>query len=776
MLIVVVLLIIRIGYFSAENRRREEERAIQRENNLIKQREREIEQAKQQNKKGLEHWSCHEYNDAFQYFRSSYNFGNEDAKYNLALCYYYGYGVAKNYKKAFTLFMGVTGECQPKAFLYLGRSFYFGLGTYVDYSSAVNYFNKAIAAGNTTASYYLALCYLDGNGVAQDIQNAISILQSLAYTGDRMSMAKLGMIYNIKQYGVQNYSLAYEWYTKAAEAGDIQSPLRIAWLYEYGRGVGKDLETAKSWYDKALEREAIGISYYYGKFLITHNLDIDKGFDLLNNAILNNDPKAMVFMGECLTNGNRIEIDYNKAFELFETAASLGDSDANAELAQAYYFGRGTDENIEKAAELCKQAIKENNNLARFILAQIFYWSNNTYGTVDEAISLLTDAAMNSYIPAQILLGDWYGPNGHNSKTDLYEQRKWYKIAAASGDAEGEFSLGDLYISSAYIFVPVDNYLFDEPIDDKFEKNLSEKGFELIMSAEKKAIVDNNRSLLYRIAQSLCWHYMERRNEQFDFTDEYEKIRDERFEHGMYLFRRYVDLDTIPFPAEYEKFKKHHEELFQKYLPVSLDSLTKLSSQWDCLRLRKTLNEIPYKCIVDYHPTSVNYISEKIKEERQLIWDFKEGDTIAMKKVEEHVREILEDQFKHLTRYLTLVCIPASSSKTNDRRYRDFAALLCQQCEMSNSFDHIRIIQDADEAKHMGGTEPAKIEFDKEFFYGKNVILFDDVVTSGRSMFKMKRKLADLGACTIAAISIGKTTHTRPEDAVDLTEDDDFKY
>ena len=41
------------------------------------------------------------------------------------------------------------------------------------------------------------------------------------------------------------------------------------------------------------------------------------------------------------------------------------------------------------------------------------------------------------------------------------------------------------------------------------------------------------------------------------------------------------------------------------------------------------------------------------------------------------------------------------------------------------------------------------------------IILFDDVITTGKSMLIFKRKLEKLGATVIAGVAIGITTHER---------------
>lgn len=65
------------------------------------------------------------------------------------------------------------------------------------------------------------------------------------------------------------------------------------------------------------------------------------------------------------------------------------------------------------------------------------------------------------------------------------------------------------------------------------------------------------------------------------------------------------------------------------------------------------------------------------------------------------------------------------------------------------------------EAKHLGGVAQAQFSINSDYFKDKYVILFDDVITSGRSMENFKRLLEGSGAKVIAGLSIGKTRHER---------------
>lgn len=122
----------------------------------------------------------------------------------------------------------------------------------------------------------------------------------------------------------------------------------------------------------------------------------------------------------------------------------------------------------------------------------------------------------------------------------------------------------------------------------------------------------------------------------------------------------------------------------------------------------------------------------------------------------------LNSSFGENVKSLTLACIPASTEKRNQLRYERFADTLCSNLHMDNAFPHIHFEQEGT-PKHMsfynGGYRNASFSFDKEFFNGKSVILFDDIITSGKSMERFSQSLSECGASVICGISIARTRH-----------------
>lgn len=181
---------------------------------------------------------------------------------------------------------------------------------------------------------------------------------------------------------------------------------------------------------------------------------------------------------------------------------------------------------------------------------------------------------------------------------------------------------------------------------------------------------------------------------------------------------------------------------------------------------------MPYTYLVNYYPTTCDF--EATQEEwydRWLIWNFKntpgkiyqEEYDEALNKVVTRVAKKLKDIFgDDLLKQMTLVCIPASTKEKTERRYKEFYTALCEITKMESAYNYIEVIEDGT-AAHTGGAglQLNKILFSEDFFKNKNILLFDDVITHGRSMIQMRNKMKRMGAFVIGGFSIGRTKHHR---------------
>ena len=190
-------------------------------------------------------------------------------------------------------------------------------------------------------------------------------------------------------------------------------------------------------------------------------------------------------------------------------------------------------------------------------------------------------------------------------------------------------------------------------------------------------------------------------------------------------------------------------------------------ASWPCLS-----NGLHYNWLVDYAAFSAFGTFELSAEEwekRDLIVNFKGNSELtteidhqqAVDKAIDLVSSFLKAVFSgkegaknsHSTlSQLTLVCLPASTRKHTERRFRKFSEQVCAATGMQNAYNAFSFTTTKDE----DGDEVDTLHIDETFFQGKQVILFDDIIASGGSIVRFAEKLEKSGAKVIVALALGK--------------------
>ena len=172
---------------------------------------------------------------------------------------------------------------------------------------------------------------------------------------------------------------------------------------------------------------------------------------------------------------------------------------------------------------------------------------------------------------------------------------------------------------------------------------------------------------------------------------------------------------------------------------------------------------IKHQWFVPYYPyyKYKESATADMRADWKFIWNFKDGESTqahddALQRAIDLTESALRQTFRKNVDKLTLVCLPASSAKTNKWRFEKFSRAVCKDLGMENGFKHIKITADA-APKHSGGSGKPEKWYDSSFFRGKYVIIFDDVSTSGKSLVKEKAKLESLGTKVIGAITLAQT-------------------
>ena len=109
-----------------------------------------------------------------------------------------------------------------------------------------------------------------------------------------------------------------------------------------------------------------------------------------------------------------------------------------------------------------------------------------------------------------------------------------------------------------------------------------------------------------------------------------------------------------------------------------------------------------------------------------------------------------------------IVCIPASTMCAHVRRWKRFAQLLCKQTGAIDGFSHIEICGNRKRAHITGEYELATnikhlVNIDADYFRGKNVLVIDDIYTTGRSSDAFIGAIEATGAHVRMAMFLAKT-------------------
>lgn len=167
-----------------------------------------------------------------------------------------------------------------------------------------------------------------------------------------------------------------------------------------------------------------------------------------------------------------------------------------------------------------------------------------------------------------------------------------------------------------------------------------------------------------------------------------------------------------------------------------------------------------------YIPTSIQ-ADGKAWGIRKKVWRFKDGDTSTSSEVAQWVSSTLDEAMPDLEN-CTFVCIPASTEERTQMRYEQFAQEVCKATQMANAYKHIKMegerlaIHEHKVCKTLSKVQVLK--FDRRFFNGRKVIIFDDVITKGKSFATMVEYLEEMGAVVVGGIFLAATAFQHNND------------
>ena len=164
--------------------------------------------------------------------------------------------------------------------------------------------------------------------------------------------------------------------------------------------------------------------------------------------------------------------------------------------------------------------------------------------------------------------------------------------------------------------------------------------------------------------------------------------------------------------------------------------------------------------LMKYYPVRIKNVGEQQKADRQTIWDFKDGR--AYEQVAQMTAKHLQELFGSRLTGIVFSCVPASTAEKNELRYKRFSERVCELTHAINGYPHMQVsagrLAVHEHRKDEAEARTAQMaDYDTDFFKGKDVLLFDDIITTGISYATTAENLEACGANVLGGLFLAKT-------------------
>ena len=169
------------------------------------------------------------------------------------------------------------------------------------------------------------------------------------------------------------------------------------------------------------------------------------------------------------------------------------------------------------------------------------------------------------------------------------------------------------------------------------------------------------------------------------------------------------------------------------------------------------VNDLMY--LKDYFPKnkfSYTELTENQIDDREYIYKFKNGD----KKTAINLAKNIDYSLKMINYNLEnsiLVIIPASTSNKTLTRLYLFSSYLSKLLKIKNGYEAIKTLDHSPFKGSYGIDKTQYLTFNHKMYQGKNVILFDDLITTGETFGQVSEKILQSGASSVSGIFIAQT-------------------
>jgi TPR repeat protein len=330
-----------------------------------------------------------------------------------------------------------------------------------DEKEALSWHLRAAENGSILSLRVVASSYWHGRGVKKDLRAAVQWLRRGAQQGCTESLVQLGRCYADGLGVSRSWKEALSCYRQAADKGDVNAIKSLASCYLYGRGVKLNLDEAKKYLRSAAEMGDAESHTIYSRMDPTNAVDC---MQWLRTAAEAGCPNSQCELGQRLM-AAKLDKDKEEAVRWFRAAIEQGCLASTVYLGQCYLRGCGVAQSNEEALALIKPGADQHYCFSQYqfgvcyatgigvaqdkAMAVTWYLRAATPRPTGEgdpqyaSPDMLYNIRDQEYYPritayarmqAQSKLGFCY-LNGFGVEKNKEEAVKWYRLAAASGDA-----------------------------------------------------------------------------------------------------------------------------------------------------------------------------------------------------------------------------------------------------------------------------------------------------------------------------------------------------
>jgi TPR repeat protein len=204
---------------------------------------------------------------------------------------------------------------------------------------AIDWLRAASRSGNLIASSILARLYWEQASTTKDPvekEEALAeVLDNYLHAialGSTDAMYALAVLYLNNHYGEENKASGVTLLTQAAEAEHSDAAMFLAHLYYAGDSVDRDLDKARRYYVEAAELDNPFAQRSYARFLLDRSADQvsdPRALDWLENLADEDDPEAMLLLGNLHARGVGTRQNYRRAIGWYKGAVKIAPEDAS---------------------------------------------------------------------------------------------------------------------------------------------------------------------------------------------------------------------------------------------------------------------------------------------------------------------------------------------------------------------------------------------------------------------------------------------------------------